>query len=222
MFDKKSYQKKWRENNPEKVKYYEKHRKERKQYIKEYNKKYYLENKVQHLEKMKEYVLKNKKEVEDYKRKWSKDNSKKIVKKVKIWREQNPEKYKKQAREYISKLYHTDLKYNLNYRMSIAIGRSLKGNKNGKHWEVLVGYSMLDLKRHLQKTIPKGYTWQEYLEGKLHIDHIIPKNAFEFTKPEDINFKKCWALVNLRLLPAKENIRKSNKIIKPFQQLLKI
>jgi hypothetical protein len=222
MFDKKSYQKEWRKNNPEKVKYYEKHRKERKQYMKEYSKKYYSENKIQHLEKMKEYVLRNKKKVEAYKRKWCKDNSERIVKKVKVWREQNPEKYKKHSKEYTSRLYHTDLKYNINYRMAIAIGISLKGNKNGKHWEALVGYSMLDLKRHLQKTMPKGYTWQDYINGELHIDHIIPKNAFEFTKPEDINFKRCWALGNLRLLPAKENIRKSNKIIKPFQQLLKI
>ncbi|GAI73524.1 unnamed protein product, partial [marine sediment metagenome] len=43
--------------------------------------------------------------------------------------------------------------------------------------------------------------WKDYLNRDLHIDHIIPKSAFNFTKPEHTDFKRCWALDNLRLLP---------------------
>ena len=58
--------------------------------------------------------------------------------------------------------------------MSSAIRKSLKSNKEGRHWEGLVGYTLKDLIRRLKKTVPSGYTWQDFLEGKLHVDHIIP------------------------------------------------
>lgn len=116
----------------------------------------------------------------------------------------------------------TDLKYNLNHRMSSAIGRSIKGNKNSRHWEDLVGYTLKDLIEHLKKTLPEGYSWNDYLKGKLHIDHKIPKSMFNYTKFEHPDFKRCWALNNLQLLPAKENVTKDNKICKPFQPALQL
>lgn len=36
------------------------------------------------------------------------------------------------------------------------------------------------------------------------------------------DFKRCWALRNLQLLPAKDNLRKNAKIGKPFQPSLGI
>jgi len=111
----------------------------------------------------------------------------------------------------------TDLKYNLNRRMSAMVRNSLRGNKNGYHWENLIGYTLTDLLKHLNKTIPKGYTRQDCLNGRLHIDHIIPISAFNFSTPKHIDFKRCWALKNLRLLPAEENLRKNAKLFRPFQ-----
>jgi len=104
--------------------------------------------------------------------------------------------------------------------MGIAIWLSLKGNKAGKHWENLVGYTLKDLVKHLKKTMPKGYNWKDVLNGKLHIDHIIPKSVFNFTKPRHIDFQNCWALSNLQLLPARENMLKHDKLTKPFQPAL--
>ena len=115
-----------------------------------------------------------------------------------------------------------DLKYNLNHKISYMIWKSLKCNKAGRKWESLVGYNLKDLMRRLKRTMPKGYIWQDFLRGKLHIDHKIPKKAFNFTKPEHADFKKCWALKNLRLLPARENIKKGSKLYKPFQPALEI
>ncbi len=98
----------------------------------------------------------------------------------------------------------------------------LKGNKNGRHWEDLVGYNLEKLKTHLENTMPEGYTWQDFMNGKLHIDHIIPISAFNFDKPEHIDFRKCWNLNNLRLLPAKDNLSKNDKLGKSFQPSLKL
>jgi len=99
---------------------------------------------------------------------------------------------------------------------------SLKKNKAGRTWKSLVSYNLNDLIKHLKKTMPEGYTWQDYLEGKLHLDHKIPISAFNFTKSEHTDFKRCWALSNLQLLPARENLVKSNKLTKPFQLALQI
>ncbi|MBA7552117.1 hypothetical protein ES705_44671 [subsurface metagenome] len=106
--------------------------------------------------------------------------------------------------------------------MGKAIWQSLHSNKDRNHWETLVGYTIGDLIKRLKKTLPEGYTWQDYLSGKLHIDHIIPISVFNFTKPEHIDFERCWALSNLQLLPAKENLLKHNKLIIPFQPALQI
>ena len=123
---------------------------------------------------------------------------------------------------YESIRYRTNPKYNLNRRIKGLIGLSLKGNKAGRHWESLVDYTLNDLIKRLNNTMPVGYTWKDFLTGKLQIDHIIPKKVFNFTKPEHTDFKRCWALSNLRLLPAKENLNKAAKLFRPFQPALKI
>jgi len=124
---------------------------------------------------------------------------------------------KQYINQYQNKRYKVDLKYNLTKRMGTRIWQTLKDNKNGRCWETLVSYTVKDLIKRLKKTMPKGYTWQDYLEGRLHIDHIIPVSVFNYTKPEHTDFKRCWALNNLQLLPAEENHKKFNKLEKIFQ-----
>ena len=58
--------------------------------------------------------------------------------------------------------------------------------------------------------------------GKMRKATTTKRSAFNFSKPEHIDFKRCWSLENLRLLPAMENIKKHNKLFKPFQPALKI
>lgn len=124
----------------------------------------------------------------------------------------------KEAQKRFYKKNKSDLRFQLNDHMKTRIRFSLKkGTKNTYHWELLVGYTVNQLKKRLNKTMPEGYTWQDYINGKLHIDHKIPVSVFNFTKSEDIDFKRCWALSNLQLLPAKENISKHNNLNKPFQ-----
>jgi len=122
-------------------------------------------------------------------------------------------------KKYMKSKYKTDLKFNLNQKMSRTIGHSLKGNKKGLKWESLINYNLSNLIKHLEKTMPKSYTWKDFLDGKLHIDHIIPISFFNFTKPEDIDFERCWALKNLRLLPAKENLRKGKKTVRRYNTM---
>lgn len=50
-----------------------------------------------------------------------------------------------------------------------------------------------------------------------HIDHIIPKSAFNITSVDDFDFKRCWALSNLRPMWGVDNCRKSKSVLYPFQ-----
>jgi len=200
---------------------------------KEIDRRYYLG----HKEKIKEKNKKFREENPLYSKEWWKNNRKKQRKYRKEWKEKNIKRAKEiwdkhymenianirvRDKKFKKEKYHNDLSYRINDLMSRAIRHSLKGNKNGKHWEKLVKYTTEDLIKHLKKTIPKGYNWQDFLKGKLHIDHRIPKSIFNFDKPNQIDFQRCWALENLRLLPARENLIKSNKLIRPFQPALKI
>lgn len=101
-------------------------------------------------------------------------------------------------------------KWRLNDRMSTQIRVALRDAKAGKPWEALVGYSLADLVVHLERQFVPGMTWENM--GAWHIDHIVPKVAFHFTSPDDPNFRRCWALKNLRPLWAHENLKKGTRV----------
>ena len=111
-----------------------------------------------------------------------------------------------------------DIKFRLRNRMSSNIRHSLDTKKNGRHWETLVGYTVKNLIKHIEKQFTNGMTWANY--GEWHIDHIIPIRGFHFTSPDDIDFKRYWALSNLQPLWAKDNLSKASKLLKPFQPTL--
>jgi len=182
-------------------------------------------NKEDKKQRDKQYYIENREKILEYKKQYRKDNPE-YVKQFKQYiieyRKKNYEKLKKQRRHYKKNKRKANFKFNLTDRMGRAMRKALKYNKAGHHWEDLVGYSLKDLIKRLKKTIPKDYTWQDFIESKLQIDHIIPKSAFNYTKPEHIDFKRCWALKNLQLLPARDNLSKGAKLIKPFQPALKI
>ena len=72
--------------------------------------------------------------------------------------------------------------------------------------------------KHIEKKFVSGMSWSNY--GRWHIDHIKPISKFNFVKPEDEDFKRCWALKNLQPLWAEENLSKHNKLEKPIQPSL--
>lgn len=114
----------------------------------------------------------------------------------------------------LSEKRKNDVGFRLNSNISTAVYASLKGNKKGAHWEDLVGYTVEDLKKHLESLFQPGMTWENWGkgEGKWHIDHIIPMSLFNISSVKSKGFKMCWALENLRPMWGTENIRKGNKL----------
>ena len=128
--------------------------------------------------------------------------------------------FKAKQAAYMRNRRRTDLKVALHDRMSNAIFYALRREKAGRSWKTLVDYTLDELVARLNATMPAGYTWDDFLSGELHIDHEIPRAVFNYTSPEDHDFKRCWALSNLQLLPALDNIRKGARLTEPFQPSL--
>lgn len=93
----------------------------------------------------------------------------------------------------------------LSGRMREGVRQSLFHGKKAS-WTKLVGYTVDDLRRHLERQFANGMSWANF--GDWHIDHIVPISHFKFSSAEDEQFKQCWAITNLRPLWARANISK--------------
>ena len=94
----------------------------------------------------------------------------------------------------------------LNGIMRSGIRRSLRRSLRGAKWEEWVGYDAARLAGHLERQFLPKMSWEN--QGEWHIDHIVPLSSFDFTSPDDPEFRAAWALTNLRPLWAKDNLRK--------------
>ena len=147
----------------------------------------------------------------EVRRKWYLANKEREQIQSKRWMENNKERYLKTKRNWDRMKSETDPMYRLNRGIRKRMCESLNGNKGNKHWENLVGYTLRDLKQHLEKLFSERMSWKNY--GKWHIDHKIPISLWKYEMPEDREFKQCWALTNLQPLWARENIAKHNKVM---------
>jgi hypothetical protein len=86
---------------------------------------------------------------------------------------------------------------------------SIKAGKRRTSWREFVDYSREDLISHLARQFAPGMSWDNY--GEWHIDHIVPLKAFDIGALGDEQFRRAWALSNLRPLWGVENVRKSAK-----------
>jgi hypothetical protein len=152
-------------------------------------------------------------------KKWRTENSSRYNEIRKQRRDANPEKYLKQARDNMKK-HRKNPRNRIAWNTRGLITRALKGRKNGQHWETLVGWTLDDLMKHLEKQFKPGMTWENYGRRGWNIDHIIPIAVFNFESYNDIDFYKCWSLKNLQPLWEKENQIKNAKLEKPFQPSL--
>jgi hypothetical protein len=140
-------------------------------------------------------------------------NREKRLKQNRIWYELNKEECKRKQRVYDRKRYKNNITFKLSTCISSAVYQSLKGTKKRKSWQKLVGYTVEQLKSHLESLFKPGMSWDNYGLKGWHIDHIKPLSWFAFTSYEDPEFKEAWSLSNLQPLWAKDNLEKSNRYV---------
>ncbi|MFA5457631.1 MAG: hypothetical protein WC261_08390 [Synergistaceae bacterium] len=171
-----------------------------------YHKEYYEKAKSHKCEIGKIYHEKNRSKRNKYNRQYHEKNKTRLNKISRLY----AANHRNEINEAYNKKRKTDSVFRLNHNVRTAIRISLKGNKAGRHWEDIVGYTLVDLKQHLEKQFQPGMTWENY--GQWHIDHIIPLSIFDIRDTKSLGFKKAWALENLRPLWAKQNFKKNAKL----------
>ncbi|MGI0060434.1 MAG: hypothetical protein ACREBJ_11775 [Nitrosotalea sp.] len=97
--------------------------------------------------------------------------------------------------------------------------KSKGSSKVGESFSKYVPWGRAELKTHVEKQFEPWMTWNNH--GKYdsitwddtdqttwtwQLDHIIPRSDLPYASMTDDNFKKCWALENLRPYSAKQNI----------------
>lgn len=187
------YSRKWNKENKEKASMNSKrwHEKNRER-VNLLHKKWVKENKAKHKTYVDKYRNANREKIRLANRVWKKINRDKV----------NAENRKRRGIP----------KVNIDYRMSRAINHSLHSKKEGRSWEKLVGYTTNTLMQHLEALFKDGMSWDNMKEW--HIDHKIPKSLFNYSSPNDKEFKECWSLNNLQPLWAEDNLKKGYKIEK--------
>ena len=98
-----------------------------------------------------------------------------------------------------------------NDHVSELIRGALKRNGKSNKVEFLLGYTIADLRTHIERQFTKKMTWDKFINGEIHIDHVLPKASFDLSDPEE--WKTCWSLPNLRPMFAKDNLQKRDKVL---------
>lgn len=101
----------------------------------------------------------------------------------------------------------SDPKFRLHKSVAANLRHALRDQKSGRTWETIVGYSLDDLTRHLERQFKRGMTWDNY-GTKWHVDHILPVSHFEIEDLRSPDLRACWALTNLRPLWKRDNLQK--------------
>ena len=92
-------------------------------------------------------------------------------------------------------------KISVGVRQTLILGKKSKG---GKSFEEFVNFSEQEAIEYLLPMIPNNKKIQDF-----DLDHIKPKTAFDLSNEKE--FRKCWSLNNLQMIPRKINIQKSDK-----------
>ena len=201
---------KWREANPEEYKArkhaeYLRHKdkynasskrwyQENKELVREQGKRWRAENKEWKAERDRAYRLNNPERCKAIQRKWYKDNKEYADNKNNL---------------YCIKRRREDEGFNIIHRLRSRVRSAIKDNSKSDRTENLLGCTVEFLRGWLEAQFTDGMTWEAFLDGKIHIDHIRPCASFDLTDP--IQQRICFNYRNLQPLWAVDNMQKHNK-----------
>jgi len=202
------YAKAWREQN--------------KEYLERQAKDYYELNKDKLKSVRANYYKDNKDEIHAQNNLYYKNNRDKIIAQQKEYKSLNKDKVRASKLKSERKRMAENPSFKLRKRVSSQIRDHLKrfgSSKRGNSILDFLDYSIDELRFHLEKQFEQWMSWSNYgsFNSKLwddndsstwtwNIDHIVPQYKLSFQSMEEDNFKKCWALENLRPLSAKQNL----------------
>ncbi len=235
------------ENKEEKIEYSKQYRTKNKEKIKENKKQYRIEHKEERREYDKQHYIKNKEEKIEYSKQYYAENKEKIKENNKQYYTEHKEEIKENTKQYSIKNKENrnqhqknrkknDPAFKLRTNISITIYKALHKNsslKNGQSTLKHLSYTIEELKNYLELLLEPWMTWENHGQYNAktwdkndqstwvwNLDHITPQTHTLYTSMEDDNFKKCWALENLRPYNAKKNIEEGNN--RSQEEIIKI
>lgn len=178
----------------------------------------------------KNYRQKHKQEIIVYQINWRINNKEKIKQTNKINHLKN-----KERDNNLSKIYHKTHKKEISETRKIRENKRLKTDNCFRlirllrrrvllalhdNWKFgstieLLGCSIIEFKKYLEKQFTEGMNWGNQGKGGWDIDHIIPCNWF---KQHDMltnlaDQKRCFHYTNCRPMWHKDNLKKSDNVV---------
>lgn len=192
---------------------------EHKEQLKAYHETWYSENKEHVRDIGKVYRKNNKDKINQKNAKYRKANSDKIKQYHKKYYTNNKKiiRLKSNQKERDKRTSDPIFRLRKNISRDINCMLTFLGKKKNASCLKYLPYSIQDLKQHLESKFEPWMNWNNHgtytrnyddldqSTWKWSIDHIIPQSKLPYTSMEEDNFKKCWALENLRPLSAKQN-----------------
>lgn len=109
--------------------------------------------------------------------------------------------------------------FRLKHHIATRCLKQLKATPGGtpeeltKNLESYLGYRIWQLRIKLDNELRRneGINLKEAIEQGYHLDHIKPLSSFDVKSASCPEFVACWAIDNLRMIPADENLAKGAK-----------
>lgn len=151
----------------------------------------------------------NRAKVKEYNRSY-REAGYKSTQHVAQWRAENIDAARKRDRDYMRAKRANDPKFRMLGRVRARLASMAQGRAS-RRTEELLGYTMAQLKEHIERQFQPGMGWHNM--GEWEIDHILPVASFKIESVDDPDFKVCWGLPNLQPLWRDQNRRKNAKVL---------
>jgi hypothetical protein len=217
----------WKDKNRDKANEYAKKSYQRnKEKINSKKRNDYKNNPDKYKDTNKRYISNNRDKVRETLKNYYNKNIEDLLKYHKEYREKNKDKRAKQKKEY-EKKRRKNAEFKLRKAVSNAVYCAILRDGGIKGGSILnnMPYSINELKIHIESQFEPWMNWENWgvydpetwddnddSTWMWQIDHIVPQYNFPYSSMEDNNFKKCWALSNLRPYSAKNNVKETRRI----------
>lgn len=175
----------------------------------EYRREHYQRNRDKVRAQNADWAVANKDRLAEISRANYMADPRKHIERVNAAKQRRPDHYRELSKINQRRRRAESVELRLRARVSSQFRYCLATGKGGKTTEALLGYSIAELRAHLERQFLKGMSWENM--GEWHIDHIVPLASFTITGADDPELRRAWSLPNLRPLWAADNIRKHAK-----------
>ena len=164
------------------------------------------QNPTKYSDYSKQFKLKNPETYKLIRKRYKENNREKLESYNYQWRQNN----KDYMNKYVKNRRKNDSQFRLISLVRCRLYEFLKLRKITKKntTEKIIGCNSRFLKLHIEDKFTDGMSW-DLVGNSIHIDHIIPLSS---AKNEEEIYKLCH-YTNLQPLWAKENLKKSNKLL---------